>query len=116
MHFKRLALRNFRNFQGDVEVWFTETANAIVGSNGAGKSNILLAIAFVLDCDKKFLDVRNEIHFINEGHMLAEPGTSRNRNTSTTFTSRDAMSFVRTANEKTRHFSLVPFLPPRRAT
>lgn len=48
MHISKIAIRNFRNFK-EKEVEFTEGVNVIIGHNNAGKTNLLKALALVLD-------------------------------------------------------------------
>uniref|UniRef100_A0A0G4IBW9 Structural maintenance of chromosomes protein n=1 Tax=Chromera velia CCMP2878 TaxID=1169474 RepID=A0A0G4IBW9_9ALVE len=48
MHIKILRIRGYKTYRDPVEIHFNENYNAIVGLNGAGKSNLLSAIEFVL--------------------------------------------------------------------
>ena len=48
VHIKRIAVRNFRNFE-DIEIEDLPEATVIVGENGTGKSNLLHALRLVLD-------------------------------------------------------------------
>jgi putative ATP-dependent endonuclease of the OLD family len=48
MYISKIKINNFRNFK-EKEVEFTEGVNVIVGHNNAGKTNLLKALALVLD-------------------------------------------------------------------
>lgn len=48
MHISKIKINNFRNFK-EKEVEFTEGVNVIIGHNNAGKTNLLKALALVLD-------------------------------------------------------------------
>ncbi len=48
VHIKRIAIRNFKSFGGDIRLNFQPGFNIITGPNGSGKSNIIDAVQFVL--------------------------------------------------------------------
>lgn len=48
MYISKIVLKNFRNFQ-DKGIEFKEGINVIIGHNNAGKTNLLRALALVLD-------------------------------------------------------------------
>ncbi|PFH32510.1 RecF/RecN/SMC N terminal domain-containing protein [Besnoitia besnoiti] len=48
MHIKEVTIRGFRTYRHATTIRFSPRYNCIVGSNGSGKSNVLLAIAFAL--------------------------------------------------------------------
>jgi predicted ATP-dependent endonuclease of OLD family len=48
MHISKISLSNFRNFK-EKKVEFKEGINVIIGHNNAGKTNLLKALALVLD-------------------------------------------------------------------
>lgn len=48
MHISKIKINNFRNFK-EKEVEFTEGVNVIIGHNNSGKTNLLKALALVLD-------------------------------------------------------------------
>ncbi|PHJ16594.1 smc n terminal domain-containing protein, partial [Cystoisospora suis] len=48
MYIKALTIQGFRTYRSETTIHFSPGYNCIVGSNGSGKSNILLAIAFAL--------------------------------------------------------------------
>lgn len=48
MYISKISLRNFRNFK-EKEIKFNEGINVIIGHNNAGKTNLLKALALVLD-------------------------------------------------------------------
>ena len=48
MYISKIKIKNFRNFK-EKEVEFTEGVNVIIGHNNAGKTNLLKALALVLD-------------------------------------------------------------------
>lgn len=77
MHFTKLKLRNFRNFDGEFEILFLPGHTIVLGANGAGKSNIPLGIGFVLAADKKLLGIEREQDFINATHRSAALGKLR---------------------------------------
>ncbi|GAW79759.1 chromosome associated protein [Plasmodium gonderi] len=55
MHIKQIKLKGFRTYKNETTIDFTKGINCIVGFNGSGKSNILLAIEFILSdmCEYK---------------------------------------------------------------
>ncbi|SBT87434.1 structural maintenance of chromosomes protein 3, putative [Plasmodium malariae] len=55
MHIKQIKLKGFRTYKNEITIDFTKGINCIVGFNGSGKSNILLAIEFILSdiCEYK---------------------------------------------------------------
>ena len=60
MHIKSITLSNFRSFKQQPEIHpFSPQMNALIGRNGAGKSNLFDAVQFVLGCPK-FWTLRNE--------------------------------------------------------
>ena len=49
MHIKQIIISNFRSFKSQPEVQpFSQGTNAVVGRNGAGKSNLFDAVQFAL--------------------------------------------------------------------
>ena len=57
MYISKIKITNFRNFQEN-EVVFNDGINVIIGHNNAGKSNLLKALALVIDCQtSKRLDI-----------------------------------------------------------
>ncbi|KFG33501.1 RecF/RecN/SMC amine-terminal domain protein, partial [Toxoplasma gondii GAB2-2007-GAL-DOM2] len=48
MHIKEVTIRGFRTYRHSTTIHFSPGYNCIVGANGSGKSNVLLAIAFAL--------------------------------------------------------------------
>ncbi|SCA48664.1 structural maintenance of chromosomes protein 3, putative [Plasmodium ovale] len=55
MYIKQIKLKGFRTYKNETTIDFTKGINCIVGFNGSGKSNILLAIEFILSdmCEYK---------------------------------------------------------------
>ncbi|ETW63296.1 hypothetical protein PFMC_00773 [Plasmodium falciparum CAMP/Malaysia] len=55
MYIKQIRLKGFRTYKNETTIDFTRGINCIVGFNGSGKSNILLAIEFILSdvCEYK---------------------------------------------------------------
>ncbi len=53
MWLKQLSLLNFKNY-ADAEISFSDTVNAFVGLNGAGKTNLLDAIHYLCLCKSYF--------------------------------------------------------------
>lgn len=48
MYIHKISMRNFRNFK-EQEIEFNDGVNVIIGHNNAGKSNLIRALALVLD-------------------------------------------------------------------
>ncbi|CBZ51392.1 putative structural maintenance of chromosome domain-containing protein [Neospora caninum Liverpool] len=48
MYIKEVTIRGFRTYRHSTTIRFSPGYNCIVGTNGSGKSNVLLAIAFAL--------------------------------------------------------------------
>lgn len=63
MHLKHLKLSNFKNYE-TAELQFSEKINCFIGSNGAGKTNILDAIYYLSFCKSYFntSDQQNILH------------------------------------------------------
>lgn len=63
MHLKNLKLSNFKNYE-TAELQFSEKINCFIGSNGAGKTNILDAIYYLSFCKSYFnaSDQQNILH------------------------------------------------------
>ncbi|MGC9353758.1 MAG: AAA family ATPase, partial [Mariniphaga sp.] len=61
MIIKRLKLYNWKNFQ-NVDIKFTER-NFIIGSNAAGKSNLLDALRFLRDISKQAGGLQAAVNF-----------------------------------------------------
>ncbi|VWU49237.1 structural maintenance of chromosomes protein 3, putative [Hepatocystis sp. ex Piliocolobus tephrosceles] len=55
MYIKQIRLKGFRTYKNETTINFTKGVNCIVGFNGSGKSNILMAIEFILSdlCEYK---------------------------------------------------------------
>ncbi|SBT32282.1 chromosome associated protein, putative [Plasmodium ovale wallikeri] len=55
MYIKQIKLKGFRTYKNETTIDFTKGINCIVGFNGSGKSNVLLAIEFILSdmCEYK---------------------------------------------------------------
>ena len=48
MYISKIDIENFRNFKNK-EIEFNDGVNVIIGHNNAGKSNLIKALALVLD-------------------------------------------------------------------
>ncbi|CDJ31788.1 uncharacterized protein EMH_0069750 [Eimeria mitis] len=48
MHIKSITLQGFKTYNEATTITFSEGCTCIIGHNGSGKSNILLAFSFVL--------------------------------------------------------------------
>ncbi|BET00979.1 Structural maintenance of chromosomes [Nesidiocoris tenuis] len=73
MRIKRLTLSDFKSYPGKTVVDFGEgSATVIVGQNGAGKSNLLLAIDFVLGTRNAVLTSQERHRFFNADHERPE--------------------------------------------
>ena len=60
MHIKKITIRGFKSYREEVVVDDVSPHHvALLGFNGAGKSNFFQAIQFVL-CDSKFDKLRKE--------------------------------------------------------
>ncbi|CRG93170.1 chromosome associated protein, putative [Plasmodium gallinaceum] len=62
MYIKQIRLKGFRTYKNETVIDFTKGINCIVGFNGSGKSNILLAIEFILSDMCEYKNV-----FLHEG-------------------------------------------------
>ncbi|KEG00804.1 structural maintenance of chromosomes protein 3, putative [Plasmodium vinckei vinckei] len=62
MHIKQIKLKGFRTYKNETVIEFTKGINCIVGFNGSGKSNILMAIEFILSDMSEYKQV-----FLHEG-------------------------------------------------
>ncbi|PST84202.1 DNA replication and repair protein RecF [Pedobacter yulinensis] len=67
MHLKNLSLLHFKNY-ADASIVFSESVNAFVGSNGAGKTNLLDAIHYLCLCKSYFNPV--DVQQIRRGEEL----------------------------------------------
>src|SRR5690349_6799671 len=63
MHLQKLSLINFKNYS-DASLDFNSGANAFVGNNGSGKTNLLDAIHYLSLCKSYFnpIDTQNIKH------------------------------------------------------
>ena len=72
MYISKITIKNYRNFK-DQEVSFNEGVNVIIGHNNAGKTNLIQALALVIDNHgSKHLDVDD----FNKTITLSELKTS----------------------------------------
>ncbi|EAA16773.1 chromosome-associated polypeptide, putative [Plasmodium yoelii yoelii] len=62
MYIKQIKLKGFRTYKNETVIEFTKGINCIVGFNGSGKSNILMAIEFILSDMSEYKQV-----FLHEG-------------------------------------------------
>lgn len=74
MYISKILIEGFRNFQR-TEVLFNEGINVVIGHNNAGKTNLLKAIALVLDTSgvSKRLDVDDFYKFVSRESLKKEP-------------------------------------------
>ena len=71
---KQLRLRGFKSFPKLVEIPFENGYNCIIGSNGAGKSNVVDAICFVLGkISAKSLRAEKSANLIYHGGKKGQP-------------------------------------------
>ena len=71
MHIKALILDGFKSYRSETVLdQFDRQFNAITGSNGSGKSNILDSICFVLG-ENNMIKVRRDVI---ERHFYVNPG------------------------------------------
>lgn len=70
MFLKNLYLKNFRNYQ-EISLDFSEGVNLVLGSNGAGKSNLLESI-YLLSTSKSFRNVPDQQikNWEEEGYLV----------------------------------------------
>src|SRR3954462_903287 len=75
MHLQKLSLINFKNYS-DAALSFSKGANAFVGNNGSGKTNLLDAIHYLSLCKSYFntVDTQNirheELFFVVQGTFV----------------------------------------------
>ncbi|WCM60706.1 AAA family ATPase [Paenibacillus polymyxa] len=72
MYISQIKLNNYRNFKHEV-VCFNDGINVIIGHNNAGKTNLLKALALILDNNAKR---RLDIHDFNKNICLDELKTT----------------------------------------
>ncbi len=68
MYISRIEIENYRNFKNKA-ISFNDGINVIIGHNNAGKTNLIKALALVLDSNEK---KRLDIHDFNKSISLKE--------------------------------------------
>jgi putative ATP-dependent endonuclease of OLD family len=75
MYLSRISIKGFRNFK-DSEISFTDGLNVIIGHNNAGKTNLIRALALVIDNQiSKRLDVDDFNKDIDLNEIRLNPPT-----------------------------------------
>jgi len=73
MYISKIIIENFRNFKSK-EIEFNDGVNVITGHNNAGKSNVIKALALVLDSQgTKRLDIDDFNKYISLDELKANP-------------------------------------------
>lgn len=77
MWLKNITLLNFKNYSS-AEIQFSNTVNAFVGNNGAGKTNLLDAIYYLCLCKSYFNPIDSQHIKTNEDLFLIQGDFERN--------------------------------------
>jgi putative ATP-dependent endonuclease of OLD family len=73
MYISKINIENFRNFKNQ-EILFNNGVNVIIGHNNAGKTNLLRALALVIDPDvKRKLDVHDFHKHVSVKELKLKP-------------------------------------------
>jgi putative ATP-dependent endonuclease of the OLD family len=73
MYISKIHIKNYRNFK-DQEIAFSDGVNVIIGHNNAGKTNLIKALALVIDCEgKKRLDAHDFYKDVTAFELKSSP-------------------------------------------
>ncbi len=64
---EKLILKDFKSYEGEVEVPFDKKLTAVIGPNGCGKSNIMDGICFVLGLPSSYMRASRVSELIRRG-------------------------------------------------